>query len=915
VDDVWKYNQTTVPANNSWTLLGFNDSGTEWQSGAGLIYHETATLPWPKNTELSDASHPYSNTKPSYYFRRVFNVADPSSFVSLKLRYLIDDGAVFYLNGHELPRYNMPNGTITPTTLASSNIADATTISSPVDIPVSYLVAGNNVLAVEVHQNFGTGTTSTDVVFGVTLDGVQNVATTPPPPLRVTELMYNPSGSPNVNGDENEFVELQNVGASPLNLTGYRFTAGIEFTFGNVTLAPGAKTVVVKDLASFQARYGDSIAVAGEYLDSLDNNGEVIRLEDNKGVLIQDFTYSDAWYPSTDGKGDSLVINNPLADPTSWVASGAWHASTAALGTPGIDETTVPPQHAVVVNEVLANSPTGANDWIELKNLTGAAIDIGGWYLSDSGADLMKYRIPAGTIIPAGGFVTFEEQSTFGSAAQGANAFSLSSAGDDVYVSSSSTPGVLGAYRDVAHFGASDPNVTMGRYTTSDSRADFVALSKSTKGADNAPPVVGPVVINEMMYHPDGSGDEWIELKNVAPATVALDNWRFTNGVDFTFPVGTSIAPGELILVIPGSITVADFRAKYGIPASVQVIGGYAGALSNSGEHVELSKPGEPQPDLSIPYVLVDDVDYGAGGTWPASPDGDGPSLARFVESSYGNDVANWRGSTTVGGTPGTANDISPVTTVGRWLEVSSGRLLFQFSKDVGPSFSVDDVQLTNLTTGQDIAKEAMSVSYDPASNIATITFPGLAGGHLSAGRYRAALLAAGINDGYQQLDGNADGAPGDNYSVDFVHLPGDLNGDGKVDFIDFQALELNFDKSDASWADGDFNYDGRVDHEDFDLLRANFGTDLSDAAAPAPTPAPVTSVQLPAPPPVSVAPKPIAKPAPRPRARPAVAIPKAPARIPTSKTSVQSGATTSYNAFSAKRITRKRPTSDVLLA
>jgi len=82
----------------------------------------------------------------------------------------------------------------------------------------------------------------------MTLDGVQEIATAPAAPLRVTEMMYNPPGSADVNGDENEFIELQNTGTSALNLTGYKFSAGVDFTFGNLTLAPGAKTVVVKNL-------------------------------------------------------------------------------------------------------------------------------------------------------------------------------------------------------------------------------------------------------------------------------------------------------------------------------------------------------------------------------------------------------------------------------------------------------------------------------------------------------------------------------------------------------------------------------------------------------------------------------------------------------------------------------------------
>ena len=44
--------------------------------------------------------------------------------------------------------------------------------------------------------------------------------------------------------------------------------------------------------------------------------------------------------------------------------------------------------------------------------------------------------------------------------------------------------------------------MTLGRYVTSTGEVDFVPLSAQTPGAANAYPLVGPVVINELMYNP-----------------------------------------------------------------------------------------------------------------------------------------------------------------------------------------------------------------------------------------------------------------------------------------------------------------------------------------------------------------------------------------------------------------------------
>jgi hypothetical protein len=445
------------------------------------------------------------------------------------------------------------------------------------------------------------------------------------------------------------------------------------------------------------------------------------------------------------------------------------------------------------------------------------------------------------------------------------------------------------------------------------------------------------VVINEINYHPLATKDEWIEIKNVTSATVPLydpanplDTWAISDGVDFTFPTGLSLAPGEIMIIVPDSISPADFRTKYGISASVQVVGGYTGALDNGGEHVALSKPGVPLADLSVPQILVDDVDYGTATPWPAAPDGTGPALARFVETSYGNDVANWRASTATGGTPSGVNDSSPVTATGKFVELSANQLTFQFSKNVQASLTTADLQLTNLTTGQLVSTASISLSYNATSNLATFTFPGLANGRLSTGRYRAVLLASGINASGVSLDGNGDGVSGDNYTFNFVHLPGDLNSDGKVDFTDFQKFEVNYGKTGATWVDGDFNYDGTVNDPDLKILMAAMNTALPAAPLPSdPVPADPAPVSSPQPRPVpiiskptSITPTPAKPPAvtakPAPVTAPAKPVASAPApalakaALPAGKPAPISKPASVITPFSATRISRKKDVASV---
>ena len=76
-----------------------------------------------------------------------------------------------------------------------------------------------------------------------------------------------------------------------------------------------------------------------------------------------------------------------------------------------------------------------------------------------------------------------------------------------------------------------------------------------------APVFGGDVVINEIMFHPSSENvqEEYIEIHNRGTNTVNLSGWRFANGVDFTFPANTTLAPGGYLAV---AANVAVFSVK-----------------------------------------------------------------------------------------------------------------------------------------------------------------------------------------------------------------------------------------------------------------------------------------------------------------------------------------------------------------
>ena len=326
----------------------------------------------------------------------------------------------------------------------------------------------------------------------------------------------------------------------------------------------------------------------------------------------------------------------------------------------------------IQINEILAHSNGVLGDWIELHNTKHEDIDISGWYLSDTDTDLSAYEIPAGTILPAGGYVVLNETDHFGTS------FALSELGETLYLTNGLPDGSLGDYREQQSFGATPADVSIGRYVNPDGDQDFRILSYGTANGRNAPPRVGPVVINELMYNPasGNSDDEYIELLNIMPTETPLfdssdpmNTWTFGDGVAFTFPTDITIAAHEHILVTGTDPDV--FRAAHSIDPVVRIFGPWTGSLSNGGESVELFMPGTPESDGFVPAIRVDKVEYNDNDPWPASADGDGPSLSRLVPFHYGNDVSNWRASKKIGGSPGASNTVAADATtevIGRHL-------------------------------------------------------------------------------------------------------------------------------------------------------------------------------------------------------------------------------------------------------
>jgi hypothetical protein len=340
---------------------------------------------------------------------------------------------------------------------------------------------------------------------------------------------------------------------------------------------------------------------------------------------------------------------------------------------------------SVVINEALAHTDPPLEDAIEFRNTTASPVSINGWFLSNTKDNLRKYQITNTTPIPAGGYaVIYEYQFNNGTT----NAFTLKAAYDDEIWLTVVTNSVETGERATVEFGASFNGVSFGRVVTSQG-VDFVPLTSRSFGVDspasvaqfrtgtggfNAAPIIGPIVINEIMYNPpDGTNgsDEFIELQNNTASSVPLfdpayptNRWKLGGGIDFTFPASVSLAAGARMLVVDfnptNTTTLNAFRARYGISNSVAVYGPFTGTLDNGGDVVKLYRSDTPQqspaPDAGfVPYVIADRVSYTDTAPWPTgSVDGGGLSLQRSLPTLYGNEPFNWAASAP---TPGAVFD------------------------------------------------------------------------------------------------------------------------------------------------------------------------------------------------------------------------------------------------------------------
>ena len=432
-----------------------------------------------------------------------------------------------------------------------------------------------------------------------------------------SEIMYHPPAR--ADGRNLEFVELYNARSVFEDLTGWRLSGDIDYRFPDgFKLQAGEFVVIAANPADLQTVYGLT-NVLGPYTNSLPNAGGTIRLRNNADALRLEVSYSDGppWPVVADGAGHSLVLVRPSYgedDPR------AWAPSELIGGSPGeVDALYPTPLRNVVLNEFLTHTDLPQLDTLELYNHSNVAVDLSGCIVTDD-PTTNRFRIANGTSLPARGFLALDEVQL---------GFRLNAAGETLYLISSNATRVLDAVR----CGDQENGVSAGR--SPDGATEIQRLSGLTLGAANAPRRLEDIVINEIMFNPISadSDDEYVELYNRSGSAVDLSGWKFTAGIDYTFPSGTSLAAGGYLVVARNA---ARLMANYpgSQLATNNTRGDFGGTLRNAGEHLALGKPDTIRSTntlgditTNLIHIVVAEVTYGSGGRWGQWADGGGSSL------------------------------------------------------------------------------------------------------------------------------------------------------------------------------------------------------------------------------------------------------------------------------------------------
>lgn len=565
----WRYYQAGAPA-AGWQATTFDDSA--WAIGNALFHFGGDTFTVPLNT-------PLTRGKSAYYFRTHFTAAtnDPSAL--LRLQTLIDDGAVVWLNGHELYRQNLSQAVPAYADYAGSVVSTAS-LNGPNDVPATWLQPGENLLAVEVHQaNSG----SSDLTFALRLFqslSQTNIGTGLLPPV-LNEVLARNYGLQESDGTYPEWIELHNPNAQALDVSGLALTDDPaqpnRFVFAPGTvLAPHGFLRVRLEGVGWTG--GNSPAIPAAAF-KLDGDGDQVFLLDtaaNSRALLDSVAFGLQLHDRSIGRVPDATGNWQLAEPSAGATNRALPLGDAAK---------------VTVNEWMPN-PASGDDWFELHNPGALPVELSGWHLTDDLTAPAKHTLPPLSFLGTGadGFVRIVADGSAGGAGNHVG-FKLDNKGESLGLANPD-----GTLVSQISYAAATKGVSEGRFP--DSSATIVRF----------PTLPTPGASNRADADRDGLPDDWelahlLSAADPADALADADGDGRSNRDEFFAGTDPQNAASSLRVELPAQdgITVTlRFTAGDGIAYGVEAADDLELAVWTKLANIA-ARPGSRTLQLTVP--------------------------------------------------------------------------------------------------------------------------------------------------------------------------------------------------------------------------------------------------------------------------------------------------------------------------
>ena len=579
-----------VPTDNAlgtnWTQADFNDAAwAQGQTGVGF--------------ESSDNFEELINTvsqKPvdaiadgtSIFVRVPFNLDNASSIENLTLKMKYDDGFIAYINGQRVA----DSGNLRDPDAANYNSRSRGHSNRAAQEFENFVISigshpgllqdGENVLAI---HGMNSSVTSSDMLILPEL--VEGVVTN----TLVAGIPHAQVGNPQITFDaddfdahpvsgnqDEEYIKIDNPTDTAVDISGWKLRGGVDHSFKIGTVIPaGGSLYVSPDVRTFRAREtgpsgNQGLFIQGNYSGHLSRLGEAVELVAADGELL-----------------DTLTIP---AEPTVT-------------------------QQSLRVTEIHYNPPGFADEteFIEVKNISGAAIDLTGVTISNGPSE--PFVFADGAMLAPGAYaVVVNDVAAFTAAypgvpaAQVAGEFAgnLSNGGERVKIDDAAGNTVV----DFT-FGDADPwSVRADGNGASLSLVDDATavdlldkwyswtgstLFGGTPGTGEAR--VDTVHINEVLSNSEVPTLDTIELLNASNATLDVSGWYLSDSSDnllkYQIPANTQLPAGDTLV-----ITEADFNPTPQNPAANHF------ALSSSGDDVWLVST-----DQNGIISFIDDVHFG----------------------------------------------------------------------------------------------------------------------------------------------------------------------------------------------------------------------------------------------------------------------------------------------------------------